>query len=90
MDPPDSFIHMAANADIDNRLKERGIENIYTKDINIRTTSSVDTLAMAETRGVEQDRDPNAAYKASKASTVSVVPAPEAGLDLYSVNGSVE
>jgi len=32
MDPPDSFIHMAANADIDNRLKERGIENIYIKE----------------------------------------------------------
>jgi hypothetical protein len=75
MEPPDSFIHMAANADIDNRLKERGIENIYTKDINIRTTSSVDTVANAETRGVEQDRDPNATYKAS---IVSAVPAPEA------------
>jgi len=32
MDLPDSFIHMAANADIDNRLKERGIENIYTRE----------------------------------------------------------
>ena len=32
MDPPDSFIHMAANADIDNRLKERGIDSIYKKE----------------------------------------------------------
>jgi hypothetical protein len=33
MEPPNSFIHMAANADIDNRLAERGIQNIYTKDV---------------------------------------------------------
>jgi hypothetical protein len=65
MDPPDSFIHMAANADIDVRLKERGIENIYTKDIDTKdidtSLNAMDTVAQAETRGAEGNRGSNAA-----------------------------
>jgi hypothetical protein len=73
MDPPDSFIHMAANADIDGRLKERGIENIYTKDADISVTNAVDTVAQAEAREGEQDRDPNAGDE-----TFAVVTPPDA------------
>ena len=73
MDPPDSFIHMAANADIDVRLKERGIENIYTKDNGI--ADAIDAGVQAEAQGAETDRVPNAAGEAFSA---SLVPAPDA------------
>jgi len=79
MDPPDFFIHMAANADIDGRLKERGIENIYTKDVDISTTDAVRHVRQrgegAEARGAERDRDPDAAREAFAESDV---PAPDA------------
>ena len=64
MDPPDFFIHMAANADIDVRLKEKGIENIYTKDIDISINNAIDSVGQAEARGAERDRDPNRAREA--------------------------
>ena len=74
MDPPDFFIHMAANADIDGRLKERGIENIYTKDVDIRTTDAVRQVIHcdegAEARGAERDRDPGVAREAFSQSEV--------------------
>jgi Radical SAM superfamily len=74
MDPPDFFIHMAANADIDGRLKERGIENIYTKDVDIRTTDAVRHVIHrdegAEARGAERDRDPGVAREAFSESEV--------------------
>jgi MoaA/NifB/PqqE/SkfB family radical SAM enzyme len=75
MDPPDFFIHMAANADIDVRLKERGIENIYTKDVDISTSDAIRRGEGAEARGAERDRDPDAAHEAF---AESVVPAPDA------------
>jgi hypothetical protein len=40
MDPPDSFIHMAANADIDVRLKERGVSRISTLKTTVSTMPS--------------------------------------------------
>ena len=75
MDPPDFFIHMAANADIDVRLKEKGIENIYTKDIDISINNAIDSVGQAEARGAERDRDPN---RAREAFAGSIVPAPDA------------
>jgi len=70
MVPPDFFIHMAANADIDVRLKERGIENIYTKDVDVSTTDAIRRGAGAEARGAERDRDPDAAREAFAESDV--------------------
>ena len=71
---------MAANADIDVRLKERGIENIYvrdlaTNDIDTSLTNAMDTVAQAETRGAERNSDSNAA---SGEAFVPLVPAPGA------------
>lgn len=74
MDPPDFFIHMAANADIDVRLKEKGIENIYTKDIDISMTNAIDSVGQAEARGAEPDRDPNRAREAFAGSIVGGIP----------------
>jgi len=75
MEPPDSFIHMAANADIDVRLKERGIENIYTKDVDISMTDAIHRGEGAEAPGAERDRDPDAAREAFAESDV---PPPDA------------
>jgi hypothetical protein len=39
MDPPDSFIHLASNADIDIRLAEKGIGNIHAySEVAVRCT----------------------------------------------------
>jgi len=46
MDPPNSFIHMAANADIDNRLKEKGIESIYTREKGINIAARCELLSL--------------------------------------------
>jgi Radical SAM superfamily/Iron-sulfur cluster-binding domain len=71
MDPPDSFIHMAANADIDVRLKDRGIDNIYTRDADIDSTNVTNIIALAETRELERDRDSKAGGEAFAAHIVA-------------------